>query len=108
MSRDEIRTCCRDRKIKIVASRANPVPAAGLIEDAARTQRTKLCSEVDLTVPIALVVGRESTGIPESTEADEFVHIPMAKGVQSLNVAVATAILLYEALRQRGFTFSKP
>lgn len=109
-SRKEIASRCRDHKIKMIASRANSGSAQGVLEDAARAERIKLSVEVDMTVPIALVVGRESTGVPETTqeEADEFVHIPMVSGVESLNVAVATAILLYEAARQRGFRFSKP
>jgi len=108
-SRADIAARCRDHKIKTIASRASPGPAQGVIEDAARAERAKLCAEVDMTVPIALIVGREATGIPASTEgeADEFVHIPMAQGVESLNVAAATAILLYEAARQRGFRFKR-
>jgi TrmH family RNA methyltransferase len=108
-SRADIAARCRDRKIKMIASRAAPQHAQGVIGDAARTERVKLASEVDMTVPIALIVGREATGISESAqaEADEFVHIPMAQGVESLNVAAATAMLLYEAARQRGFSFSK-
>ncbi len=108
-SRVDIAARCRHHKIKMIASRATPGQAQGIIEDAARAERVKLCVEVDMTVPIALIVGREATGIPESAqgEADEFVHIPMAEGVESLNVAAATAILLYEAGRQRGFRFSK-
>lgn len=109
-SRADIVARCRNHKIKMIASRAHTGPAQGVLEDAARAERIKLCVEVDLTIPIALIVGRESTGIPEATdlEADEFVHIPMSSGVESLNVAVATGILLYEADRQRGFRFSKP
>jgi RNA methyltransferase, TrmH family len=108
VNRSDIIARCRDHKIKVIASRASPSPQ-GVIEDAARAERIKLCIEVDMTVPIALMVGREATGIPESAQgdADEFVHIPMADGVESLNVASATAILLYEADRQRGFRFSK-
>lgn len=107
--RAEIAAGCRDHKIKMIATRATPVRAQGVIGDAARTERVKLCAEVDMTAPIALIVGREATGLPESAqgEADEFVHIPMAEGVESLNVAAATAMLLYEAARQRGFRFSK-
>ena len=109
VSRADIAARCRDHGIKMIASRANLEPLHGVIEDAARTERIKLCPEVDMTVPIAFVVGREATGIPESAqaEADEYVHIPMVSGVESLNVAAATAILLYEASRQRGFRFSK-
>ena len=107
--RADIVARCRDHKIKMIASRATTGPPKGVIEDAARVEKIKLCVEVDMTVPIALIVGREATGIPESaqSEADEFVHIPMAQGVESFNVAAATAILLYEAARQRGFSFSK-
>ena len=106
-SRADITARCRDHKIKTIASRASPGPTQGVIEDAARAERVKLCAEVDMTVPIALIVGREATGILASVEgeADEFVHIPMAPGVESLNVAAAAAILLYEAARQRGFRF---
>jgi TrmH family RNA methyltransferase len=109
-SREDIVAHCRDHKIKMISTRANRGSAQGILEDAARAERIKLCVEIDMTVPIALVVGRESTGISETAqeEADEYVHIPMVSGVESLNVAVATAILLYEAARQRGFRFSKP
>ena len=108
-SRADIAARCRDHKIKTIVSRASPGSTQGVIEDAARAERVKLCNEVDMTVPIALIVGREATGIPVSAEgeADEFVHIPMAQGVESLNVAAATAILLYEAARQRGFRFKR-
>ncbi|HZM87939.1 MAG TPA: RNA methyltransferase [Blastocatellia bacterium] len=108
-SRADIVARCRDHKIKMIASRSKPGPSQGVIEDAARAERIKLCMEVDMTVPVALIVGREATGIPVSAQedADEFVHIPMAQNVESLNVATATAILLYEADRQRGFRFSK-
>jgi TrmH family RNA methyltransferase len=108
-SRADIAARCRHHTIKMISSRATPGQSQGIIEDAARAERVKLCTEVDMTVPIALIVGREATGIPEpgNAEADESVHIPMAEGVESLNVAAAAAMLLYEVGRQRGFRFSK-
>ncbi|MEK6286638.1 MAG: RNA methyltransferase [Acidobacteriota bacterium] len=98
---------CREHKIKIIASCPMPARAQPIIEDAARAATVKLCVEVDMTVPIALIVGSEATGIPGSAEvdADEFVHIPMADGVESLNVSAAAAMLLYETARQREFRF---
>jgi len=53
---------------------------------------------------IAVVVGGEGPGLSEAVVAncDERVTIPMAPAVESLNVTVAAAILLYEARRQRG------
>lgn len=49
-----------------------------------------------------LLLGRESAGVPQSVRdcVDAAVRIPMRKGLRSLNVAVATAIVIGEALRQ--------
>ncbi|MEB3349695.1 MAG: tRNA (guanosine(18)-2'-O)-methyltransferase TrmH, partial [Cyanobacteriota bacterium] len=57
----------------------------------------------DFTGPTALVLGAEKWGLsPEAAElVDQAVTIPMRGMVQSLNVSVATATLLFEALRQR-------
>jgi len=51
-----------------------------------------------------LMVGRESSGVPESVHAaaDARVKVPMTAGNRSLNVAIAAAIVLGEALRQTG------
>jgi tRNA (guanosine-2'-O-)-methyltransferase len=59
--------------------------------------------EVDFTRPTAIVVGSELHGLSEATLAqmDHTVVVPMVGMVRSLNVSVATAILLYEAQRQR-------
>lgn len=60
-------------------------------------------TEIDWTSPRALILGPEAAGLSEqeTDAADEAVHIPMRPPVESLNVAVAAAILLYEAARQR-------
>ena len=51
-----------------------------------------------------LLLGRESAGVPDAVHgaADARVRIPMRAGLRSLNVAVAAAIALAEALRQTG------
>ena len=51
-----------------------------------------------------LLLGRESAGVPESvhSRADARVRIPMRSGLRSLNIAVAAAMVLGEALRQTG------
>jgi len=59
--------------------------------------------ELDYTGPTALLVGTELFGVSEAALelADQQVMIPMVGVTQSLNVSVACAIVLYEALRQR-------
>lgn len=58
---------------------------------------------LDFTQKAAIVMGNESRGVSEEAAnlADEKFMIPMFGMVQSLNVSVAAAVILYEALRQR-------
>ena len=58
---------------------------------------------VDLTRPTAVIVGQEGAGLPQSIMAaiDLRIRIPMADTIDSLNVATAAAVVLYEAVRQR-------
>jgi TrmH family RNA methyltransferase len=72
---------------------------------AASSSAGRAHTEVDWTKARALVVGHEGGGLEQDEIAatDEAVIIPMRDPVESLNVAVATAIILYEAARQRGF-----
>ena len=64
---------------------------------------TKNLFDLDLSEKVALVMGNEHRGISEEVikNSDELFFIPMYGMVQSLNVSVATAISLYEAMRQR-------
>ena len=64
---------------------------------------SKAVFEVNLTVPVAIVIGSEAHGVqPDIMARPGYrVNIPMSKGVESLNVAVAAGILLYEVIRQR-------
>jgi len=57
----------------------------------------------DLTGPLALVMGSEGSGLRRLTSelCDYLISIPMAGGVESLNVSVATGVCLYEINRQR-------
>lgn len=57
----------------------------------------------DWRQPSALLVGAEGAGLPASVEAaaDARIGIPMAAGVESLNVVAAAAVVLFEAARQR-------
>ena len=80
----------RDRNVKILAA----------------TPHTDFkYTDVDLTQPVAIVVGAEQTGLTDfwMEQADLKVNIPMLGEIDSLNVASAATILLYEAARQRNF-----
>jgi 23S rRNA (guanosine2251-2'-O)-methyltransferase len=58
---------------------------------------------IDYKIPIALIVGNEEKGIRKLTadKCDHLIRIPMKGKIQSLNVSVATGVLLFEILRQR-------
>lgn len=66
----------------------------------------KSYTEIDYKVPIALVMGNEEKGIRRLTaeSCDYLIKIPMKGKIQSLNVSVASGILLFEVLRQRGLS----
>jgi TrmH family RNA methyltransferase len=84
------------------AGRALRVPSGqGASTTSSRT--ALLPWEVNWCEASALLVGNEGAGLPEDVvkSADACVHIPMARTVESLNAAGATAVLLYEAFRQR-------
>jgi tRNA (guanosine-2'-O-)-methyltransferase len=59
--------------------------------------------DADLTVPCAIILGTEKTGVSQQalSDADQVITIPMHGMVESLNVSVAAALILFEAQRQR-------
>lgn len=65
--------------------------------------------ETDLNLPLALVVGAEGKGLRRLTRehCDFLLRIPMRGQVESLNLSVATGVLLFEAVRQRSGPASK-
>lgn len=76
---------------------------SGLRIAAVSEKAEKIHFDEDLTGPLALIMGSEGEGIsPEYLKlADVKVRIPMLGDIASLNVSVATAVLLYEVVRQR-------
>jgi RNA methyltransferase, TrmH family len=86
---EEVRAWLRGRGIRSVAT----TPAAAA-----------LYTDTDLRGPLAIVMGSEQYGLSNYwlQEADARVRIPMAGQADSLNVAMATIITLFEAVRQRG------
>ena len=78
--------------------------ARGLRIVAARVDADDLYTGIDLSGPLALVLGAETEGLTGAWSADDVkaVRLPMHGVADSLNVSVSAAILLYEARRQRG------
>lgn len=69
---------------------------------ATTAQANKIYWQLDFSLPQIIFLGNEGSGLSQELIdiADERVSIPLYNGVESLNVAVATALLLYEAKRQ--------
>ena len=84
-----VRAWLREKNIRAVVT----TPAA-----------TTIHSDADLRGPLAVVMGSEQYGLSEFwlKESDAQVRIPMAGQADSLNVAMAAVITLFEAVRQRG------
>jgi TrmH family RNA methyltransferase len=78
--------------------------AAGVRIVAAWVEGSVPYAEVDLTGPVALVLGSEADGLTSAWagEGVTAVRLPMLGVADSLNVSIAAAVLLYEARRQRG------
>lgn len=92
VAHDSLKSACTDLR-----QQGFQLVAAHLSEDALDYR------EIDYTVPTALMIGTELFGVSKAALelADQQVMIPMKGMTQSLNVSVACAIVLYEAMRQR-------
>jgi TrmH family RNA methyltransferase len=108
----------RDKAVRAAAGSTFRLPVIGPAEpaavlDGARRGRARILlaeangeldyASADLRGPVALVLGSEGAGIPEPLRAaaQGSIRVPMAAPVDSLNVAVAAGVLLFEARRQR-------
>lgn len=65
-------------------------------------------TDIDMTVPMAIVVGSEGSGLRRLVRerCDWLIAIPMRGKINSLNAAIAGSVALYEALKQRATPFS--
>ncbi len=79
----------------------------GLLVLGLAVEGAQALGDVDLSGPLAVVVGAEGRGLRPLVRrgCDLLVRIPMGGRVQSLNAAAAGSVLLYEVARQRGFHF---
>lgn len=76
----------------------------GIVVFAATEKAEKFYTEVDMNVPAAIIMGSEDKGIDEDilNIVTERVKIPQKGQIESLNVSAAAAVMIFEALRQRG------
>ena len=92
LAADELLSCLRAARVRIIAAdRHSPCPLY----------------QADLRGPLALLVGREATGLPPeiARETALVLSIPIRPGMDSMNVAAAASVFLYEVARQRGFRY---
>ncbi len=93
---------CREHNLKAAISL---LKNSGLRIVAVSEKAEKVHFNEDLTGPLALIMGSEGEGISGEylKLTDVKVRVPMLGTIASLNVSVATAVLLYEVIRQREF-----
>ena len=88
--------CTSDECIRFLKSRGIQILTAQL-------QDSSLYYDTDMRRSTAIVMGTEATGLTDQWReaADAHIRIPMLGRIDSLNVSVSAAILMYEAVRQR-------
>jgi 23S rRNA (guanosine2251-2'-O)-methyltransferase len=91
---------CRERSLK---STAVFLKESGITIVAATEHAKENCFNVDLSWPVAVIMGSEEEGISADLlrTCDHMVRIPMQGEISSLNVSVAAGVLLFEVVRQR-------
>ncbi len=91
---------CREKSIleAVKFLKANGYRVVGATEKGAQDY-----TKADYTVPVAIVMGNEETGISDDVlrQCDDLAAIPICGNIGSLNVSVAAGVMLYEAVRQR-------
>lgn len=93
-SSQEVIRWLRARGVRILATTPNPING----------KEPAYYTEVDLTEPVAIVVGEEKHGLSDLwlKQADAPVKIPMSGKINSLNVSISAALCVYEAVKQRN------
>jgi 23S rRNA (guanosine2251-2'-O)-methyltransferase len=73
---------------------------------AATEKAAKIYTDGNFTSPVAIVMGSEDNGISQSilNIADQKLKIPLFGNIESLNVSVSAALMIYEAVRQRNYS----
>ncbi len=88
-------------RVPVVFAELEVLQAAGLRVLATSSHHGTPYTEADLTGRVALVVGNEAHGVPDDAPVDGWLTIPHAGAAESLNVAMAATVLVFEVARQR-------
>ncbi len=91
-------------RVSNIASTLRDLKAKGIWVFGTAAEGATVLYQADLTLPAAIVIGNEGVGMSRivAEHCDFKVSIPMKGQISSLNASAAAAILLYEAVRQRG------
>ena len=88
-------------RVPVVACALDEVRAAGLKVLATSSHQGAAYTDTDLVGPVAIVVGNEAHGVPDDAPVDGWITIPHEGPAESLNVAMAATVLVFEVARQR-------
>jgi 23S rRNA (guanosine2251-2'-O)-methyltransferase len=90
-------------RVKALPDALDRMAERGIVAVGLDAQATQELGDVDLTGPVALLIGSEDKGLrgPVRKRCQRLARLPMTRSVASLNASVASALALYEALRQR-------
>ena len=86
-------------RVPVVFAELDQLP--GLIRIGTSSHHGLAYTQVDLRRNVALVMGNEAHGLDDSERIDEWLTIPHAGATESLNVAMAATVLVFEVARQR-------
>jgi len=88
-------------RIPVLAGSLSDLRLAGLAVYATSSHRGVPYTEAPFTGPVAVVVGNEAHGVPDDAPVDGWITIPHHGAAESLNVAMAATVLVFEVARQR-------
>lgn len=91
-------------KVKSLSTAIQFLKNSGIRIIAATEKATKLFTQSEMNTPLAIIMGSEDVGISPAILqlTDEQVKIPLFGKIESLNVSVASGLMIYEAIRQRN------
>ena len=88
-------------RMPVVATDLGSLRAAGLRVLATSSHRGAPYTDVDLRGPVAVVLGNEAHGLDDDAPVDQWITFPHRGAAESLNVAMAATVLVFEVARQR-------